>query len=142
MSDSVRPHRWQPTRLPCPWDSPGKNTEVGCHFLLQCVKVKVKSLSRVRLFPTPWTAAHQAPPSMGFSRQECCSGAPSPSRHFKYTYPLFLLTVVRRNNTVIRRNNKIIIIIITQLLGGIISCLCFLGLGVAPINISIYFYTQ
>ena len=34
MSDSVRPHRWQPTRLPRPWDSPGKNTGVGCHFLL------------------------------------------------------------------------------------------------------------
>ena len=43
MSDSVRPHRRQPTRLPCPWDSPGKNTGVGCHFLLQCKKVKSKS---------------------------------------------------------------------------------------------------
>ena len=43
MSDSVRPHRWQPTRLPRPWDSPGKNTEVGCHFLLQCMKVKSES---------------------------------------------------------------------------------------------------
>ena len=43
MSDSVRPHRRQPTRLPCPWDSPGKNTGVGCHFLLQCVKVKSES---------------------------------------------------------------------------------------------------
>ena len=40
MSDSVGPHRWQPTRLPRPWDSPGKNTGVGCHFLLQCMKVK------------------------------------------------------------------------------------------------------
>ena len=40
MSDSVRPHRWQPTRLPRPWDSPGKNTGVGWHFLLQCMKVK------------------------------------------------------------------------------------------------------
>ena len=40
QSGSVRPHRWQPTRLPCPWDSPGKNTGVGCHFLLQCMKVK------------------------------------------------------------------------------------------------------
>src|SRR5574340_1076985 len=40
MSSSVRPHRWQPTRLCCPWDSPGKNTGVGCHFLLQCMKVK------------------------------------------------------------------------------------------------------
>ena len=34
VSDSVRSHRWQPTRLPRPWDSPGKNTGVGCHFLL------------------------------------------------------------------------------------------------------------
>ena len=40
MSDSVRPHRRQPARLPRPWDSPGKNTGVGCHFLLQCMKVK------------------------------------------------------------------------------------------------------
>ena len=43
MSDSVRLHRRQPTRLPCPWDSPGKNTGVGCHFLLQCMKVKSES---------------------------------------------------------------------------------------------------
>ena len=43
MSDSVRPHRWQPTRLPHPWDSPGKNTGVRCHFLLQCMKVKSES---------------------------------------------------------------------------------------------------
>ena len=70
MSDSVRPHRWQPTRLRRPWDSPGKNTGVGCHFLLQRMKVKSerKSLSRVRLFATPWTAAYQTPPSMGTSR--------------------------------------------------------------------------
>ena len=53
MSDSVRPHRRQPTRLPHPWDSPGKNTGVGCHFL-QCMKwkVKVKLLSRVRPLAT------------------------------------------------------------------------------------------
>ena len=43
MSDSVRSHRQQPTRLPCPWDSPGKNSGVGCHFLLQCMKVKSES---------------------------------------------------------------------------------------------------
>ena len=43
VSDSVRPHRWQPTRLLCPWDSPGKSTGVGCHFLLQCMKVKSDS---------------------------------------------------------------------------------------------------
>ena len=43
MSDSVRPHRQQPTRLRRPWDSPGKNTGVGCHFPLQCMKVKSES---------------------------------------------------------------------------------------------------
>ena len=43
VSDSVRPHRWQPTRLPHPWDSPGKNIRVGCHFILQCMKVKRES---------------------------------------------------------------------------------------------------
>ena len=43
MSDSVRPQRLQPTSIPRPWDSPGKNTGVGCHFLLQCMKVKRES---------------------------------------------------------------------------------------------------
>ena len=76
MSDSVRPHRWQPTRLPRSWDSPGKNTGVGCHFLFQCMKVKSESegAQSGRLLATPWTAAYQAPLSMGFSRQEYWSG--------------------------------------------------------------------
>ena len=43
MSNSVRPHRWQPNRLPHPWDSPGKDTGVGFHLLLQCMKVKNES---------------------------------------------------------------------------------------------------
>ena len=132
----MRLHRRQASRLPCPWDSQGKNTGVGYHFLLHCMKVKnesevtqscptlgdpmdcsppgssihgifqarvlewgaiafsvarlildkncfrlssVQSLSCVRLFMTPWTAVHQAPPSMGFSRQEYWSRVPSPS---------------------------------------------------------------
>ena len=62
----------------------GKNTGVGCHFLLQCMKVKVKSFSRVRLLATPWTAAHQAPLSMGFARQEYRSGVPLPSLIYIY----------------------------------------------------------
>ena len=145
----MRPHRREPTRLRHPWDSPGKNTGVGCHFLLQCMKVKseseitqscptlsnpmdcslpgssilgifqarvlewghrasmpnvpllvsllcvhlsihlsirvfispsipacvqAKSLSRVQLFATPWTAGCQAPLSKGFCRQEYWSG--------------------------------------------------------------------
>ena len=80
MSDSVRPHRRQPTRLPRPWDSPGKNTGVDCHFLLQCMKVKLKVrlFNRVRLFATPWTEARQAPLSVGFPRQESWSGLPCP----------------------------------------------------------------
>ena len=81
VSDSVWPHRGQPTRLPRPWDSPGKNTGVGCHVLLQCLKVKrkVKLPSRVRLFATQWTVAYKAPPSLGFSRQKCWSELPLPS---------------------------------------------------------------
>ena len=51
VSDSVRPHRRQPTRLPRPWDSPGKNTGVGCHFLLQCMEVKSES-EVAQLYPT------------------------------------------------------------------------------------------
>ena len=43
MSDSVQPHGLQPTRLLHPWDSPGNNTGVGCHFLLQCMKVESES---------------------------------------------------------------------------------------------------
>jgi len=43
VSDSVRPHGLQPTRVLCPWNSPGKNTGVGCHFLLQCMKVESES---------------------------------------------------------------------------------------------------
>ena len=74
MSDSVQPHRWQPSRFPCPWDSPGKSTGVGCHCLLWW-----KSLSWVWFFATPWTVALQAPLSTGFSRQEYWSGLPFPS---------------------------------------------------------------
>ena len=82
MSDSVRPHRQQPTRLPHPWDSLVKNTGVGCHFLLQCMKVKSESevaqscpplRDPMDLQPTrllrPWD----------FSRQEYWSGVPLPS---------------------------------------------------------------
>ena len=52
VSDSVRPQRRQPTRLPCPWDSLGKSTGVGCHFLLQCMKVKSES-EVTQSCPTP-----------------------------------------------------------------------------------------
>ena len=79
MSDSVRPHRQQPTRLRRPWDCPDQNTGVGCHFLLQCMKVKSQS-EVAQSCPTlcdPMTAAYQASLSMGFSRQEYWSGLPN-----------------------------------------------------------------
>ena len=80
MSDSVWPHRRQPTRLLCPWDSPGKNTGVSCRCLLQCRKVKSESevaqSCPTHHHPMDWTTAHQAPLPMGFSRQECWSGVP------------------------------------------------------------------
>ena len=61
MSDSVRPQRQQPTRLPCPWDSPGKNTGVGCHFLLQCMKMKSES-EIAQSCPTPSDLMDCSPP--------------------------------------------------------------------------------
>ena len=80
MSNSVRPHRWQPTNLPCPWDSPGKNTGVGCHVLLQCMKVKSESeVVQSCLTLSDPMGAYQAPPSMGFSRLQYWSGVPLPS---------------------------------------------------------------
>ena len=93
MSDSVRPHRQQPTRLLSPWDSPGKNTGAGCHFLLQCMKVKSETevAQSCPTLATPWTAAYQAPPTMGFSRQEYWSGVPlpSPSTSLLVTYFIY-----------------------------------------------------
>ena len=61
MSNSVQPIRQQPTRLPRPWDSPGKNTGVGCHFLLQCVKVKRES-EDAQSFPTHNNPMDCSPP--------------------------------------------------------------------------------
>ena len=87
VSDSVRPYRRQPTRLRRPWDSPGKNTGVGCHFLLQCMTVKSESevAQSCPTLATPWTAAYQAPPSVGFSRQKSWSGVPLPSPSCSYS---------------------------------------------------------
>ena len=81
MSNSVRPHRQQPTRLPCPWDSPGKNTGIGCHFLLQCRKMKSESevnqscltLSDPMDCSLPGSSIH------GISKQEFWSGVPLPT---------------------------------------------------------------
>ena len=62
MSDSVRPHRWQPTRLRHPWDSPGKKTGVGCHFLLQHMKGKSES-EVAQSCPTLCDPMNYSPPS-------------------------------------------------------------------------------
>ena len=76
MSDSVRPHRRQPTGSPVPGILQARTLEWVAISFSNAWKVKVKSPSRVWLFATPWTAAHQAPPSIGFSRQEYWSGVP------------------------------------------------------------------
>ena len=81
MSDSVRPQRRKPTRLPCPWDSPGKNTGVGCHFLLQCMKVKSES-EVAQLCPTPSDPMDCSPPGSsvhGFFQAKYWSGVPEPT---------------------------------------------------------------
>ena len=77
----MRPQRQQPTRLPRPWDSPGKNTGEGCHFLLQCMKVKSES-EVAQSFPTlsnPMDYSLPGSSVYGFSRQEYWSGVPLPS---------------------------------------------------------------
>ena len=71
----MRPHRQQPTRLPRSWDSPGKNTGVGCHFLLQCMKVKSES----EVAQSCLTLSNPMDFSLPFSRQEYWSGLPLPS---------------------------------------------------------------
>ena len=78
VSNSVQSHRRQPNRLPVPGILQARTLEwVAISFSNAWKwKVKVKSLSRVRLLATPWTAAYQAPPSMGFARQEYWSGLP------------------------------------------------------------------
>ena len=115
VSDSLQPHGLLPTRFLCPWDFPGKNTGVGCHFFLQEIfptqglnpdlphcrqmfyhlsqqgrptsvydtwnphcECVLSHFSRVQLFATLSTTAHQAPLSMEFSRQEYWSGSPCP----------------------------------------------------------------
>ena len=89
MSDSVWPHRRQPTRLPHPWVLQARTLEwVAISFSNAKWKLKVKSLSHVWLFATPWTAAYQAPPPMGFSSQEYWSGVPLPSPK-KYVQDLY-----------------------------------------------------
>ena len=77
-----------------PWDSPGKNTGVGCHFLLQCMKVKSESevAQSCLTLSNPMDCSLPGPPSMGFSRQEYWSGLPVPSlsllskNGYKYCY--------------------------------------------------------
>ena len=78
---TLQPQRWQPTRLPCPWDSPGKNTGGGCHFLLQCMKVKSESevaqlcptLSDPMDYSLPGSSIH------GIFQARDWSGVPLPS---------------------------------------------------------------
>ena len=81
MSDSVRPHGWWPTRLPRPWNSPGKNTGVGCHCLLQCMKVKSESeVAQLCLtLRDPMDCSLPGSSVHGISQARGGSGSPLPS---------------------------------------------------------------
>ena len=90
-SDSVRPHRRQPIRLPCSSNSPGKNAGVGCHFLLQCMKVKSKS-EVPQLRPTPINPMDCTPPGSsvhGIFQARVLGGVPLPSPipHYSLAHP-------------------------------------------------------
>ena len=78
VSNFVRPHRQQPTTLRRPWDSPGKNTAVGCHFLLQCMKVKSES-EVVQSCPTLYDPMDCSLPDSSIPDIEYLSGLPLPS---------------------------------------------------------------
>ena len=81
VSSSVQPRRWQPTRLPHPWDSPGKNTGVGCHVLLQCRKVKSES-EVAQLCPTlsdPMDCSLPGSSNHGIFQARVLGWVPSPS---------------------------------------------------------------
>ena len=71
-------------------DSVLKSRDITLPTKVCLVKVKVKLLSHVRLFATPWTVAYPAPPSMGFSRQECWSGLPLPSPAKDMVFPVVI----------------------------------------------------
>ena len=89
MSDSVRPHRRQPTRLPHPWDSPSKNTGVGCHFLLQCMKVKSES-EVAQSCPTPSDPMDCSLPASsvhGIFQARVLEWVPPPSPIVSHTHP-------------------------------------------------------
>ena len=86
MSDSVRPHKWQPTKLLCHWDSPGKNIGMGCHFLLQCMKKKSES-EVTQSCPTlsdPMDCSLPGSSIHGIFRQKYWSGLPLPSPEYSF----------------------------------------------------------
>ena len=109
MSDSVEPHRWQLTRLPVPGILQARTPEwVAISFSNAGKrKVKVKLLSRVPLLATQWTAAYQAPLSMGFSRQQYWSGVPLPSLSL-YAYHTLYIHSLPLDNTGLNSTGSLI----------------------------------
>ena len=85
MSDSVRPRRRQPTRLPHPWDSPSKNTGAGCHFLLQCMKV-ISEREVAQLCLTPSNPMDCSPPGSSSHKQRETWVSPSPGAYSKKAF--------------------------------------------------------
>ena len=133
MSNSVQPHRRQPTRLPRPWDSPGKNTGVGCHFLLQCMKVKSESEAAQSCPTCSDPRDCSLPGSKGFSRQEYWSGMLLPSPIYVYITSLiasiticsyYKLTFLEREFLISTLSNfqihKIVLIILTEIVNNIL----------------------
>ena len=94
MSNPVRPHRRQPTRLPRPWDSPGKNTGVGCHFLLQFMKVKCESevAQSCLTLSDPMDCSLTGSSVHGISKQAYWSGVPLPSPIEPFNFTFFSIT--------------------------------------------------
>ena len=107
MSNFVWPHRRQPTRLPRPWDSPGKNTGVGCHFLLQCIKVKSES-EIAQSCPTLCDPMDCSPPGSsihGICQARVLEWGPSPSPR-KIPYPTLTLNSPGNTKDIVESNPR------------------------------------
>ena len=107
------PHRRQPTRLPCPQDSPGKNTGMGCHFLLQCMKVKSES-EVVQSCPTLSDPMDWSPPG-------CSVHGIFQARVLEWGAIAFS---VQRTSILLRRNSRKLVLFLAAFLSLSLSCLC------------------
>ena len=104
MYNSVQPQRRQPTRLPRPWDSPGKNTGVGCHFLLQCMKVKSEVSQSCQTLSDPMDCSLPGSSAHGILQARVPEWGASAFSQLGMSYSLFGILIVNKNCILVLMN--------------------------------------